>query len=109
MVDRRTGAPARRRAGVERRRLGCSLQMSSGGRGPFNFSFDVRRIWSHDGNPLVPLPSYVEDVRYRAANWRPARDGLVYPGDGKRRRQGWARVRLVHRFLSQGTRSPGGL
>jgi hypothetical protein len=35
------------------------VQGSWGGHGPLNLSFDIRRIWSHDGQPLIPLPSYV--------------------------------------------------
>lgn len=39
---------------------GALLQLSSGGQGPVNFSLDLRRIWSSDGKPLIPLPSYVD-------------------------------------------------
>lgn len=39
---------------------GALAQGSWGGHGPLNISFDVRRIWSHDGRPLIPLPSYVD-------------------------------------------------
>lgn len=38
--------------------LGGLLQLSTTGHGPLNVSFDLRRIWSYDGRPLVPLPSY---------------------------------------------------
>jgi Mat/Ecp fimbriae outer membrane usher protein len=37
---------------------GGLLQMSTGGHGLLNVNFDVRRIWSHDGKPLIPLPTY---------------------------------------------------
>lgn len=37
---------------------GALLQASTAGRGPLNVSFDLRRIWSHDGQPLVPLPTF---------------------------------------------------
>lgn len=37
---------------------GALLQMSTGGHGPLNISFDLRRIWSHDGKPLIPQPSF---------------------------------------------------
>jgi hypothetical protein len=37
---------------------GALVQVSSAGGGPLNISFDLRRIWSHDGRPLIPLPSY---------------------------------------------------
>jgi len=36
------------------------LQGTSNGRSRFNFSFDLRRVWSHDDRPLIPLPSFVE-------------------------------------------------
>jgi hypothetical protein len=39
---------------------GALIQVASGGQGTFNFNFDLRRIWSHDGRPLIPLPSLVE-------------------------------------------------
>jgi hypothetical protein len=37
---------------------GLLLQAASAGMGPLNFSFDVRRVWSADGGPLIPVPSY---------------------------------------------------
>ncbi|MGN6058048.1 MAG: TcfC E-set like domain-containing protein [Sphingomicrobium sp.] len=37
---------------------GALLQASTAGHGPLNISFDLRRIWSRDGKPLIPLPSY---------------------------------------------------
>jgi hypothetical protein len=37
---------------------GGLLQASSAGSGPLTISFDLRRIWSNDGRPLIPLPSY---------------------------------------------------
>ena len=37
---------------------GALLQGSTTGYGPLSISFDLRRIWSHDGKPLIPLPSY---------------------------------------------------
>jgi hypothetical protein len=36
------------------------LQGTSSGSSPFNFAFDLRRIWSHDDRPLIPLPSFVD-------------------------------------------------
>jgi hypothetical protein len=36
------------------------LQGTSSGRGPFNFAFDLRRIWSRDDRPLIPLPSFID-------------------------------------------------
>jgi hypothetical protein len=39
---------------------GALVQLSSGDTGRFNINFDLRRIWSHDGNPLIPLSSRVE-------------------------------------------------
>ncbi len=39
---------------------GALVQLASGGHGPINFNLDVRRIWSHNDQPLIPLPSYVD-------------------------------------------------
>jgi hypothetical protein len=36
------------------------VQATSGGRGPVNFAFDLRRVWSHDGRPLIPVASFVD-------------------------------------------------
>lgn len=38
---------------------GLLVQLGSGGRGPLNFTFDLRRIWTRHGQELFPLPSYV--------------------------------------------------
>ena len=40
---------------------GALLQVGSAGRGKLSFNFDLRRIWSRDGRPLIPLPSYVDN------------------------------------------------
>jgi hypothetical protein len=40
---------------------GALLQLGSAGNGPFNFNFDLRRVWSGNGEPLLPLPSYVDN------------------------------------------------
>jgi hypothetical protein len=37
---------------------GGLLQASTAGSGPLAISFDLRRIWSQDGRPLIPLPTY---------------------------------------------------
>jgi hypothetical protein len=39
---------------------GALLQLASGGGGPVSFNLDVRRIWSHDDRPLIPLSSVVD-------------------------------------------------
>lgn len=39
---------------------GLLLQLGSSGAGRLNFSFDLRRIWSRSGEPLIPLPNYVD-------------------------------------------------
>ena len=36
------------------------LQGTSSGQSPFNFAFDLRRIWSRDDKPLIPLPSFID-------------------------------------------------
>lgn len=37
------------------------LQLGSSGRGRLNFNFDLRRVWSSDGGPLIPLPATVDN------------------------------------------------
>ena len=39
--------------------FGALIQGNTAGRGPLSLSFDLRRIWSRDGRPLIPVPSYV--------------------------------------------------
>ena len=39
---------------------GGLLQMTTAGGGPLSISFDLRRIWSRDGRPLIPLSSRVD-------------------------------------------------
>jgi hypothetical protein len=36
------------------------LQGNSSGRGRFNFSFDLRRVWSEDGRPLIPTATFID-------------------------------------------------
>ena len=38
---------------------GALLQISSAQTSPVALNFDLRRIWSHDGTPLIPLSTYV--------------------------------------------------
>lgn len=40
---------------------GVLLQLASAGGSRLNFNFDLRRIWSGDNKPLIPLPSYVDN------------------------------------------------
>lgn len=39
---------------------GALMQLGSSGQGPLSFNLDVRRVWSSDGRPLVPLPAFVD-------------------------------------------------
>jgi hypothetical protein len=39
---------------------GALLQVYSSQMGRFSVNFDLRRIWSHDGKPLIPLPTYID-------------------------------------------------
>lgn len=39
---------------------GALVQAMSGNTGRLNLNFDLRRIWSHDGAPLIPLSNYVD-------------------------------------------------
>lgn len=38
---------------------GALVQLATAASGPFSMSLDVRRIWSRDGGPLIPLPSSI--------------------------------------------------
>jgi hypothetical protein len=40
---------------------GVLLQVGSAGFGRLNFNFDLRRVWSAGGGPLIPLPSYTDN------------------------------------------------
>lgn len=37
------------------------LQIGSASLGGLSFNFDLRRVWSHDGQPLIPAPDYVDN------------------------------------------------
>jgi Mat/Ecp fimbriae outer membrane usher protein len=37
------------------------VQVGTTGRGRLNVNFDLRRVWSHDGRPLIPMASYVSN------------------------------------------------
>lgn len=39
---------------------GALLQVASNQMGGFSLNLDLRRIWSHDGKPLIPLSTYVD-------------------------------------------------
>lgn len=36
------------------------LQANSSGQRRWSFAFDLRRVWSHDGLPLIPLPAFID-------------------------------------------------
>ena len=40
---------------------GLLLQVGSAGFGRLNFNFDLRRVWSASGGPLIPLPTYADN------------------------------------------------
>lgn len=40
---------------------GLLLQLGSSGSGSLNFNFDLRRVWSRTGEPLIPLPLHVDN------------------------------------------------
>jgi outer membrane usher protein FimD/PapC len=42
---------------------GLLLQAGSAGFGRLNFNFDLRRVWSSDGRPLIPVPTYADTFR----------------------------------------------
>ena len=39
---------------------GALFQLQSGRAGGLSINFDLRRIWSHDGNPLIPISTHVD-------------------------------------------------
>lgn len=54
---------------------GAMIQASSGNTGRLNVNFDLRRIWSRDGNPLIPLSNYVDTFDSRPLDGRQIGDG----------------------------------
>jgi Mat/Ecp fimbriae outer membrane usher protein len=40
---------------------GALLQLGSSGRGPLNFNLDLRRVWSSDGKPLIPIAAPLDN------------------------------------------------
>lgn len=44
---------------------GALLQLGTSGSGPLSFNFDLRRIWSGDGKPLIPLPIQGENFDFQ--------------------------------------------
>ncbi len=51
---------------------GALVQVNSGDTGRLNVNFDLRRIWSHDGNPLIPLSNYVDTFDSQPLNGKQA-------------------------------------
>jgi hypothetical protein len=47
---------------------GALVQVASGGAGRLNVNFDLRRIWSRDGRPLIPLSNYVDTFDSKPLN-----------------------------------------
>ena len=39
---------------------GALVQLASANNGRLRVDFDLRRVWSHDGKPLIPVSSYVD-------------------------------------------------
>lgn len=54
---------------------GALLQLASSQTGRFSLNFDLRRIWSHDGTPLIPLPTYVDSFDSSPLDARNVADG----------------------------------
>ena len=75
-------ACARRGPIFERRRLGRSRCRQAPRTGPVNLSFDLRRILSRDGRPLVPLPSYANSFDADRSDRRTARVGSYTQATG---------------------------
>ncbi len=40
---------------------GLLLQVGSTGNGSLNLNFDLRRVWSRTGEPLIPLPTHIDN------------------------------------------------
>jgi hypothetical protein len=54
---------------------GALVQVNSGETGRLNVNFDLRRIWSHDGKPLIPLSNYVDTFDSDPLNARQIGEG----------------------------------
>lgn len=54
---------------------GALVQVNSGETGRLNVNFDLRRIWSHDGKPLIPLSNYVDTFDSEPLNGRQTGEG----------------------------------
>lgn len=54
---------------------GALVQLGSGGTGRLNVNFDLRRIWSHDGKPLIPVSNYVDTFDSQPLDGRQAGEG----------------------------------
>ena len=73
---------------------GALMQGGTAAGGPLSISFDLRRIWSRDGKPLVPLPSYAGSFDTSA----PA--GLHLAGGAYTQATGSVGLRLGDGFIS---------
>jgi hypothetical protein len=54
---------------------GALVQVGSGETGRLNVNFDLRRIWSHDGSPLIPLSNHVDTFDSQPLDRRLAGEG----------------------------------
>ena len=61
---------------------GILVQLGSAGGGRLNFTLDLRRIWSSDGKPLIPLPSYVDNFGSVPANGAQVGNGSYTQASG---------------------------
>lgn len=61
---------------------GMLVQIASSQLGGVNVNLDLRRIWSHDGTPLVPLPTYVDTFDSAAPDPRQTGEGSYMQASG---------------------------
>lgn len=61
---------------------GALLQLASANVGAVNINFDLRRVWSHDGKPLIPFSNYVDTFDSVAADGRQIGQGGFVQASG---------------------------
>jgi Mat/Ecp fimbriae outer membrane usher protein len=61
---------------------GALLQVASAETGPFSVNFDLRRIWSHDNSPLIPISTFVGTFDSVSPNQNQLGDGSYTQASG---------------------------
>ena len=61
---------------------GVLVQFASSNVGPLSANFDLRRVWSHDGRPLIPLTTYINTFDSVPLDQRQFGDGSYTQASG---------------------------